>query len=74
MKEEDRPNWTKVSSFVRTPKYEVGDLEEGVRYNFRVRAENEHGVSDPLEMPFAVLAKNPYGKNSLTWFCLGLLL
>lgn len=41
--------WERVTSFVRTTKYEVHDLIENEKYKFRVRAENQYGVSDPLE-------------------------
>ncbi|XP_033116214.1 twitchin-like [Anneissia japonica] len=58
--EEGSGVWTKVSSFVRSPNYEVTGLEEGVSYNFRVAAENEFGVSEPLVKAVSVTAKNPY--------------
>lgn len=40
--------WVKVSSFVRGTHYEVMGLEPNRQYYFRVRAENQYGVSDPL--------------------------
>ncbi|TPP56261.1 Twitchin [Fasciola gigantica] len=51
--------WTPVSRFVRQPEYEVTGLEEGNNYKFRVRAENELGVSEPLEAQRAITAENP---------------
>lgn len=52
--------WVKVSSFVRTPEYDVRNLEEGKKYKFRVRAENIHGISEPLETEKDITAKFPY--------------
>lgn len=54
--------WTPVSRFVRQPEYEVTGLEEGNNYKFRVRAENELGVSEPLEAERAIKAENPASK------------
>uniref|UniRef100_A0A183BBQ3 Fibronectin type-III domain-containing protein n=1 Tax=Echinostoma caproni TaxID=27848 RepID=A0A183BBQ3_9TREM len=51
--------WTPVSRFVRQPEYEVTGLEEGNNYKFRVRAENELGVSEPLEAERSIKAENP---------------
>lgn len=55
--------WEKVSSFVRTTHYEVMDLVEGNEYKFRVRAENQYGVSDPLESDKPIVAKYQFGKS-----------
>ncbi|XP_077868412.1 twitchin-like, partial [Saccoglossus kowalevskii] len=53
--------WSTVSSFVTVTKCDVGKLKEGKEYEFRVRAENEHGgVSEPLMTSQPILAKNPY--------------
>lgn len=49
--------WVKVSSFVRNTHYDVMGLEPNHKYHFRVRAENQYGLSDPLEMPEPVIAK-----------------
>ncbi|XP_033640975.1 twitchin-like isoform X1 [Asterias rubens] len=59
-KREGVRSWNKVTSFVRVPNYNVGDLDEGQQYFFRVRAENQYGVGEPLEQSTAVVAKNPY--------------
>ncbi|XP_071120619.1 twitchin-like isoform X18 [Mytilus edulis] len=52
--------WEPVSKFVRGTKYEVMGLDEGHEYKFRVSAENENGVSEPLEVLEPVLAQHPY--------------
>ena len=41
---------------------EVPGLVEGKQYQFRVKAINEEGPSDPLDTDHATLAKNPYGE------------
>ena len=60
--------WSKVSSFCRTPEYEVIGLEEGRPYKFRVSAENAQGVSVPLETNIAVAPKNPFCKSLKKYF------
>ncbi|KAI3379405.1 hypothetical protein SNEBB_010472 [Seison nebaliae] len=54
--------WEKVSSFVRTPSCDVLGLEKGKPYKFRVSAENEFGVSQPLELDQPVDAIPPWKK------------
>ncbi len=54
--------WTPVSSFVRATECEVSGLDEGKKYRFRVKAVNENGASEPLEMENTVTAENPVGK------------
>ncbi|OZC09937.1 hypothetical protein X798_03043 [Onchocerca flexuosa] len=39
--------WEKISSFVRGTNYVVTGLNENERYKFRVRAENQYGISEP---------------------------
>ncbi|XP_037071182.1 twitchin-like [Pollicipes pollicipes] len=39
---------------------DVGGLVEGKNYQFRVKAVNEEGESEPLDTDHATLAKNPY--------------
>lgn len=52
--------WLKISSFVRGCSYNVFSLETGKRYLFRVRAENQYGVSEPLESEEPITAKFPF--------------
>ncbi|CAH1969101.1 unnamed protein product [Acanthoscelides obtectus] len=52
--------WVKVSSFVRNPHYDVMSLEPNRKYSFRVRAENQYGISEPLETTEPVIAKYPF--------------
>lgn len=52
--------WSPVTSFCPSPTCVVRNLDEGKQYRFRIRAENMHGVSDPLEGK-PVYAKNPFG-------------
>ncbi|GAU87381.1 hypothetical protein RvY_00244-2 [Ramazzottius varieornatus] len=52
--------WVKVSSFVRSPEYDVRNLEENKKYKFRVRAENIYGISEPLETDKEITAKHPF--------------
>lgn len=52
--------WTKISSFVRGTTYEVLGLEPNKKYNFRVRAENQYGLSDGTEMDEPITAKFPF--------------
>ncbi|GAB0086378.1 hypothetical protein DMENIID0001_004290 [Sergentomyia squamirostris] len=52
--------WVKVSSFVRKTQYDVMGLEAQKKYWFRVSAENQYGVSDPLAMDDGIVAKYPF--------------
>jgi hypothetical protein len=52
--------WLKVSSFVRSCHYDVMGLEPNKKYSFRVRAENQYGISDPLETDQPITAKFPF--------------
>ncbi|KJH43663.1 fibronectin type III domain protein [Dictyocaulus viviparus] len=49
--------WEKASSFVRNLTYTVPNLQLGEKYRFRVRAENQFGISEPLENPDPIIAK-----------------
>ncbi|CAK5074870.1 unnamed protein product [Meloidogyne enterolobii] len=50
-------NWERLSSFVRGTNTLVPGLVENERYRFRVLAENQYGLSDPLELPEPIVAK-----------------
>ncbi|TGZ63952.1 hypothetical protein CRM22_006631 [Opisthorchis felineus] len=52
-------DWISVSKFVRSPEYDVLGLEEGQKHNFRVRAANEFGLSEPLELDRPFISENP---------------
>jgi hypothetical protein len=52
--------WEPVSKFARNTTFEVMGLTEGNEYNFRVSAENEFGVSEPLETALSTAAQYPY--------------
>jgi len=41
----------------------VHGLEPNRKYNFRVKALNEEGESEPLESDASIVAKNPYGNR-----------
>lgn len=43
---------------------DIKGLQEGHEYEFRVKALNEEGESEPLVSDGSTLAKNPYGKSS----------
>lgn len=55
----DTGRWEVVSKFCRDPKYEMFDLDENHSYLFRVSAENEAGVSEPLQLESPVKAQYP---------------
>ena len=52
--------WQKVSNFINSTNATVRNLEQGTEYEFRVMAENQYGVSEPLETQEAIKAKPPY--------------
>ena len=60
--EEGSTFWEKVPGVVKGTSHPVKDLEEGKKYNFRVKAQNPYGLSEPCVTDRPVLAKNPYGK------------
>lgn len=62
-------NWSSVSKFVRGTNYEVLGLTEGKEYKFRVRAENKHGVGEPLEARESMIAKSPFCECSFLLLC-----
>ncbi len=43
-------------------KFQAQNLQPGHSYQFRVKAVNKEGDSEPLQADKAILAKNPYGK------------
>ena len=62
----DKGRWVPVGR-TKDPELDVGGLQEGKEYSFRVRAVNEEGESEPLETDQSIIAKNPFGKiNNLS--------
>lgn len=55
--------WERCSAFVRTLQYEIVDLVENNDYKFRIRAENQYGISDPLELDKAITAKYQFSMS-----------
>jgi Fibronectin type III domain/Immunoglobulin I-set domain len=45
-------------------KVPIKGLEEGKRYQFRVKAINDEGASDPLTTETSILAKDPFGVST----------
>lgn len=58
--------WQLVSSSVSGTTCRVPNLIESAGYYFRVAAQNQYGVSEPLEIPSVVIIKSPFGKLILT--------
>ena len=51
-----------MTSFIHKPHCSVKNLDVGKEYEFRVSAENEFGVSDPLVTEEPILARYPFGR------------
>jgi hypothetical protein len=58
--------WEKCPGNFIQPKATIKHLEEGKAYKFRVKAENIHGESEPLETRTRIVVKPPYSKFSLS--------
>ena len=58
--------WSKVPGSIPgdTTEGEAKNLDAGKDYDFRVRAVNENGESEPLQTDRPVTAKHPFGKLS----------
>ena len=52
-----------VSSFVSGTGVRVRNLSVGKEYDFRVRAENQHGTSEPCETSEPIKARHPFGES-----------
>lgn len=56
--------WHLVSSSVSGNTCRVLNLIESAGYYFRVSAQNQYGVSEPLEIPSVVIIKSPFGRST----------
>ncbi len=68
--------WVPVGR-TQKPEMDVKGLQEGHEYNFRVKAVNDEGESEPLETDSTIIAKNPFGKdifpvNTYSYFILNI--
>lgn len=52
--------WVPVGKTLE-PEMDVKGLQEGHEYQFRVKAINDEGESEPLETESSIIAKNPFG-------------
>lgn len=52
--------WVPVGRTADT-EMDIKGLQEGHEYQFRVKAINDEGESEPLECDRSIIAKNPYG-------------
>lgn len=55
--------WHLVSSSISGTTCRVPNLIENAGYYFRVSAQNQYGVSEPLEIPSVVIIKSPFGES-----------
>lgn len=69
-REKGSPRWTKAAE-THTPdcKAKVDDLDEGVEYEFRVRAVNKAGPGEPSQASKSVITKPRKCKYFLYNFC-----
>lgn len=64
--------WEKVSDRIPpdAKEFTVPKLNKGEPYKFRVMAENDQGLSEPLETEKETVAEDPFGKFfSQCWCC-----
>ena len=52
--------WAKVSSYVTTTSVRIRNLVMNKEYDFKVRAENQYGVSEPAFTADAITARYPF--------------
>jgi len=60
-REFNRRSWQEVTK-VKDLECTIGKLLEGNQYYFRVFAQNEIGMSEPIELKEPITAKNPFSK------------
>ena len=55
--------WVKVGNPIGTS-FRVRNLDEGQKYEFRVSAENQYGIGEPLQTLEPIIAKNAIGSST----------
>lgn len=69
VRSEHAKEWTKCTKIpITSTFYTVGCLQEKMKYYFRIRAVNEGGVGESIELEHGVLAMPPPGKIFTTIF------
>ena len=69
LRSDDAKEWTKCTKIpIAGTSYSVGGLQERMKYFFRIRAVNEGGVGEPVELEQGVLAMPPPGTAFLRMF------
>lgn len=61
-RETSTPTWAEVSTSIARNLIKVTKLTKGEEYQFRIKAENRHGVSDHIDSK-PVMIKLPYSKS-----------
>jgi hypothetical protein len=59
-REDPGSGWGPISRYCRNCKHDVLSLQSNTKYRFRIRAENQYGISLPLEMDSPITAKFPF--------------
>ena len=59
--------WVKFVKVMGNTQCGVPGLEPGKKYNFRVKAVNSEGESEPLANDNEILAKDPYGGSAFNY-------
>lgn len=68
MRAEDTKEWSKCTKIpISGTCYTVGGLTERQKYFFRIRAVNEAGVGEPVELDEGVRAMPPPGEDAEGW-------
>lgn len=67
-KREPDGTWTKIGQPVGTS-FRARNLVNGTPYEFRISAENQYGVGEPLETTEPIVAKNPFGNECIILIC-----
>lgn len=74
VRSEHAKEWTKCTKIpITSTSYIVGCLQEKMKYFFRIRAVNEGGIGEPIELEQGVLAMPPPGNIFIAMFKVTLL-
>lgn len=69
VRSEDAKEWMKATKIpIAGTSFTMGGLQERMKYHFRIRAVNEGGVGESMELSEGVLAMPPPGNVTLSSF------